>query len=151
MKPYSPQKILKDATARKKRMRWLNSWSLKSLYRNAPIRSLALSKQNICEISHKKLCDSSIMIEKASYYTMNALNKSSELWHNSSSGRKARPHIGAFLYKNFTNHGCIILEFEISTPSYIGFGELEICVHKHEQHWQVWIWWDANNQSDRDG
>ena len=61
-------------------------WSLKFLYRNAPIRGLALSKQNICEISHKKMCDSSIMIKKASNYTMKALNKSSELWH-SSSGR----------------------------------------------------------------
>ena len=28
---------------------------------------------------------------------LNALNKSSELWH-SSSGRKARPSLGAFLY-----------------------------------------------------
>ena len=44
------------------------------------------------------------MIEKASNYTMNALNKSSELWH-SSSGRKVRPHIGAFLYKNSSDHG----------------------------------------------
>ena len=76
------------------------SWSLKFLYRNAPLCGLALSKQNICEISHKKLCDCSIMIEKAS----NALNKSSELWH-SSSGRKARPLIGAFLYKNSNDHG----------------------------------------------
>ena len=49
-----------------------HSWSIKFLYRNAPIRGLALSKQNICEISLKKLCDSSIMIEKASNYTMNA-------------------------------------------------------------------------------
>ena len=32
-----------------------------------------------------------------------ALKKSSELWH-SSSNRKARPHIGAFLYKNSNNH-----------------------------------------------
>ena len=77
---------------------------VKVLYRNAPIFGLALSKQNICEISHKKLCDSSIMIEKASNYTMNALNKSSDLWH-SSSGHKARPHIGAFLYLNFNDYG----------------------------------------------
>ena len=40
---------------------------------------------------HKILCDSSIMIEKVSIYTMNALNKSSELW-NIISGRKARPY-----------------------------------------------------------
>jgi hypothetical protein len=33
----------------------------------------------ILNSSHKILCDSSIMIEKASTYTMNALNKSSEL------------------------------------------------------------------------
>ena len=32
-------------------------WSLEFLYRNAPTRGLALSKHNICEISHKKLCD----------------------------------------------------------------------------------------------
>ena len=48
------------------------------------------------------------MIEKASNYTMNAYNKSSgspssELWHSSSS-RKARPYLGAFLYQNFNNH-----------------------------------------------
>ena len=86
-------------------------WSLKFYYRNAPIRGLALSKQNICEISHKKLCDSSIMIEKASNYTMNALKKSSELWHSSSS-RKARPRIGAFLYKNFSDHGYYFLSRE---------------------------------------
>ena len=35
----------------------------------------------ILNSSHKILCDSSIMIKKASIYTMNALNKSSELWH----------------------------------------------------------------------
>ena len=45
----------------------------------AVLRGLALSKQNICEISHEKLCGSSIMIKKATIYTMNALNKLSEL------------------------------------------------------------------------
>ena len=36
-------------------------------YRNAPtIGGLALSKRNICEISHKKLCNKLNMIEKAS-------------------------------------------------------------------------------------
>ena len=44
----------------------------------------------IMNSSHKILCDSSIMIEKASIYTMNALNKSSELWHTCVK-RKARP------------------------------------------------------------
>ncbi len=34
------------------------------LYRNAPIRGLALSEGNICEISHKKLCDKQNMIVK---------------------------------------------------------------------------------------
>ena len=48
------------------------AWSLTFKYRSAPIRCLALSKQNIREISHKRLCDSSIMIEKASNYTMDA-------------------------------------------------------------------------------
>ena len=57
----------------------------------------------ILHSSHKILCDSSIMIEKASNYTMNALKKSSGLWH-SSSGRKARPRIVTFLYKNSSDH-----------------------------------------------
>ena len=43
------------------------------------------------ELFHKILCDSTIMIEKALNYTMNALNKSSELLH-SFSGCKARPY-----------------------------------------------------------
>ena len=73
------------------------TWSFQLLSCSPRTTGLALSKQNICEISLKKLFDSSIMIEKASNYTMNALNKSSELCH-SSSGHKARPHIGAFLY-----------------------------------------------------
>ena len=58
---------------------WAGPRLLNFLYRNAPTRGLALSKQNICKISHKKLCDSSIRIEKASNYTMNAYSKSSEL------------------------------------------------------------------------
>ena len=45
--------------------------------------------------SHKFLWDSSIMIEKASIYTMNALNKSSELWHTSSN-RKVRQGINSW-------------------------------------------------------
>ena len=57
---------------------WSGSWLLKFKYRNAPIRGLAIPKQNICEISYKKLCDKSIMIVKDSNYAMNALNKSSE-------------------------------------------------------------------------
>ena len=38
---------------------WASPWLLEFLYRHAPIRNLALSKQNICEISHKKLSDNS--------------------------------------------------------------------------------------------
>ena len=44
----------------------------------------------ILNSSHKILCDSSIMIKKASIYIMNALNKLSELWHTSVN-HKARP------------------------------------------------------------
>ena len=36
---------------------WWGPWSLEFLYRNAPIRGLTLTKRNICEICHKKLCD----------------------------------------------------------------------------------------------
>ena len=36
------------------------------------MRGLALSKQNIYVISYKKLCDGSMMFEKALNYTMNA-------------------------------------------------------------------------------
>ena len=64
----------------------------------AVLPGLALSKQNICEISHEKLCGSSIMIKKATIYTMNALNKLSELWH-SSGGYSARPRIRVSVLK----------------------------------------------------
>ena len=79
------------------------TWSLELLYWNAAMRGLPLWFVLILNSSHKILCDSSIMIKKALNYTMNAVKKS-ELWH-SSSGRKARPHIGAFLYKNSRDHG----------------------------------------------
>ena len=49
--------------------------------------------------SHKILCDSSIMIEKASIYTKNALKKSSELWHTCIN-RKARPVVEGELNKS---------------------------------------------------
>ena len=52
---------------------------VKVLVQKRYIRGLALLKQNISEISHKKLCDSSIMIENASIYSMNALKKSAQL------------------------------------------------------------------------
>ena len=55
-----------------------------------------------------------MMIEKASNYTMNALNKSSELWHSSS--------IGAFLYKNFSDHGLADLS---KIDSKINFTEIQ--------------------------
>ena len=45
-------------------------WLLKFLYRNTLKRGLTLSKQS--EISHKKMCDSSIRVEKASKHTLNA-------------------------------------------------------------------------------
>ena len=67
------------------------------------MRSLPLWFVLILNSSHKILCDSSIMIEKASIYTMNALNKSSELWH-SSSGRKGRPRIATFQYYSSKDH-----------------------------------------------
>ena len=44
-----------------------------------------------------------IMIEKASIYTMNALNKSSELWHTSVN-RKARPVVEGEHVKSWNNH-----------------------------------------------
>ena len=44
------------------------------------------------------------MIEKASIYTMNALNKSSELWHTSVN-RKARPVVEGEYDKSWNDHG----------------------------------------------
>ena len=44
------------------------------------------------------------MIEKASIYTMNALNKSSELWHTSVN-RKARPVVEGEHDKSWNDHG----------------------------------------------
>ena len=67
------------------------------------------------------------MIEKASIYTMNALNKSSELW-NTSGNRKARPVVGGEHEKKWNNHGyvseptkeiletfCVVALFELNT------------------------------------
>ena len=48
------------------------------------------------------------MIEKASIYTMNALNKSSELWHTSVN-RKARPVVEGEHYKNWNDHGKVYI------------------------------------------
>ena len=56
------------------------------------------------ELFHKILCDSTIMIEKALNYTMNALNKSSELWHTSVNG-KARPVVEGEHDKSWNDHG----------------------------------------------
>ena len=44
------------------------------------------------------------MIEKASIYTMNALNKLSELWHNSVN-HKARPVVEGEHDKSWNDHG----------------------------------------------
>ena len=44
------------------------------------------------------------MIKKASIYTMNALNKSSELWHTSVN-RKARPVVEGEHDKSLNDHG----------------------------------------------
>ena len=43
------------------------------------------------------------MIEKATIYTMNALNKSSELWHTSVN-RKARPVVEGEHDKSWNDH-----------------------------------------------
>ena len=59
---------------------------------------------------HKILCDSSIMIKKASIYTMNALNKSSELWHTSVN-RKARPVVEGEHDKSWNDHAWINVMF----------------------------------------
>ena len=69
---------------------------VKFLIQKRYIHGLALPKQNICEISHKKLWQF-INDRIASISTMNALNKSSELW-NSSNNRKARPVVGEQKY-----------------------------------------------------
>ena len=54
------------------------------------------------------------MIEKASIYTMNALNKSSELWHTSVN-RKARPVVGGEHNKNWNDHvqNTLLVQIEI--------------------------------------
>ena len=57
----------------------------------------------ILNSSHKILCGSSIMIIKASIYTMNALNKLSELWHTSVNG-KARPVVEGEHDKSWNDH-----------------------------------------------
>ena len=56
------------------------------------------------ELFPQILCDSSIMIEKASIYTLNALNKSSELWHTSVDC-KARPVVEGEHNKSWNDHG----------------------------------------------
>ena len=50
------------------------------------------------------------MIEKASIYTMNALNKSSDLWHTNVN-RKARPVVEGEHDKSWNDHGvyCLVL------------------------------------------
>ena len=58
--------------------------------------------------------DSSIMIEKASNYTMNALNKSSELWHTSVN-RKARPVVEGEHDKSWNDHGFILQSLQHQT------------------------------------
>ena len=50
------------------------------------------------------------MIEKASIYTMNALNKSSELWHTSVN-HKARPVVEGEHDKNWNDHDQDLLDF----------------------------------------
>ena len=58
-------------------VRWFMVGGL--FYTLPSIPGLTLLFVLILNSSHKILCDSSIMIEKASIYTMNALNNSSEL------------------------------------------------------------------------
>ena len=58
----------------------------------------------ILKSSHKILCDSPKRIKKASLHTMNALNKSSELWHTSVN-RKARPVVEGEHDKSWNDHG----------------------------------------------
>ena len=48
------------------------------------------------------------MIKKASIYTMNALNKSSELWH-ASVNHKARPEVEGEHDKSWNDHGLVFL------------------------------------------
>ena len=67
------------------------------------IPGLTLWFDLILNSSHKILCDSSIMIKKALIYTMNALNKSSELWHTSVN-RKARPVVEEEHNKSWNDH-----------------------------------------------
>ena len=57
------------------------------------------------------------MIEKASIYTMNALNMSSELWHTSVN-HKARPVVEGEYDKSWNDHGFYHLNviFEITFP-----------------------------------
>ena len=71
----------------------------------------------ILNSSHKILCDSTIMIEKASNYTMNALNKSSELWH-SISGRKARPYRSVSVKKTSSDHEFTHAPFKVCSSNF---------------------------------
>jgi hypothetical protein len=52
------------------------------------------------------------MIEKASIYTMNALNKSSELWHTSVN-RKARPVVEGEHDKSWNDHALTSLILQL--------------------------------------
>ena len=74
----------------------------------------------IMNSSHKILCDSSIMIEKALIYSMNALNKLSELWHTSVN-HKARPVVEEEHDKSWNDHDFGLLWPTLTT--------LEIFVH----------------------
>ena len=61
------------------------------------------------------------MIEKASIYTMNALNKSSELWHTSVTC-KARPVVEGEHDKSWNDHALNMLRkvyFHINLVEYI--------------------------------
>ena len=85
------------------------SWYLLIVLKTYPQKSsghLGKAQLIICSCSHKILCDSSIMIEKAWVYTMNALNKSSELWHTSVN-RKARPAVEGEHDKSLNDHGFV--------------------------------------------
>ena len=72
------------------------------------------------------------MIEKASIYTMNALNKPSELWHTSVSG-KARPVLEGEHDKKL-ERPCVALRFEcmhynFSPIRYITLYQARIFMH----------------------
>ena len=84
----------------------IRSWSVKFLYTSLYNWSDLKIYFDSELFPEKNLCDSSIMIEKVSIYTMNALNKSSELWQTSVN-RKARPVVEEEHDKNWNDHGYI--------------------------------------------